>query len=124
MDRFTISVNLLAHCLCTFPVQPEEETDVQTDTDCCGHRSCKTDFGQAGIRLDTHIIGQGKSDQKESESVRHITQKVLFISVKISDHTEQHGSKQCLRGKAFQVGVGVPDNGTFGSEETGENIAL
>lgn len=124
MDRFTISVNLLAHCLCTFPVQPEEETDVQTDTDCCGHRSCKTDFGQAGIRLDTHIIGQGKSDQKSlNQSLAHHPEGFV-ISVKISDHTEQHGSKQCLRGKAFQVGVGVSDNGTFGSEETGENIAL
>ena len=48
----------------------------------------------------------------------------FVISVKISDHTEQHGSKQRLRGKTFQVGVGAPDNGTFGSEETGENIAL
>lgn len=90
MDRFTISVNLLAHCLCTFPVQPEEETDVQTDTDCCGHRSCKTDFGQAGIRLDTHIIGQGKSDQKSlNQSLAHHPEGFV-ISVKISDHTEQH----------------------------------
>ena len=114
----------MAHFLCTFPVQPEEETDVQTDTDCCGHRSCKTDFGQAGIRLDTHIIGQGKSDQKSlNQSLAHHPEGFV-ISVKISDHTEQHGSKQCLRGKAFQVGVGVPDNGTLGSEETGENIAL
>ena len=24
-DRFVISVNLLAHFLCTFPVQPEED---------------------------------------------------------------------------------------------------
>ena len=73
---------------------------------------------------DTHIIGQGKSDQRVWISPWHITQKVFVIFRKISDHTEQHGSKQCFRGKTFQVGVGVPDNGTFGSEETGENIAL
>mgnify|MGYP004723770531 CR=1 FL=1 len=43
-DRVSISENLLTHFLCAFPAQPEEETDVQTDTDCCGHRSCKADF--------------------------------------------------------------------------------
>ena len=88
----------MAGFLCTFPVQPEEETDVQTDTDCCGHRSRKTDSGQAGIRLDTHIIRDGEPDQKRlNQSLAHHPEGFV-ISVKISDHTEQHDSKQRLRG--------------------------
>ena len=42
--------------------QIEEKCHVQYDPESCGDRSCKTDIGETGIRLDTHVISEGKTD--------------------------------------------------------------
>ena len=42
--------------------QIEEKCHVQYDPESRGDRSCKTDIGETGIRLDTHVISEGKTD--------------------------------------------------------------
>lgn len=66
------------------------EDDIDHNTKYRCNRCCKSDLRQAGIRLDTHIIGQRQADKQGlDQSLYHNPQR-LVMSIEISDHAKQH----------------------------------
>ena len=107
-----------------FPGPVDIISDVQDDADDRGNRGCETDLRQAGVRLDTHEVGQREAHQKcLDESLCH-NPECLVISVEISDHAEQNRGHDGFECESFQVIIAVLDDRRIRREEAGQDIAL
>lgn len=79
------------------------ESHIQNDPDHGGYRGGKADPGQAGVGLNAHEIRHGKADEKGLDQPLDHDPKGLLVSVEVTDHTEQDGGGDGLRGETFQV---------------------
>ena len=83
--------------------QIEEKYHVQYNAHCSRDGGCETDIGEACVRLDTHIVSEGKADEKGLDQSLEHDPHGLAITVEISHHTEQHCGCQRLRCKPLQL---------------------
>ena len=100
------------------------ESHIQNDPDHRGHRGGKADHGQAGVGLNAHEIRHGKADEKGLDQPLDHDPKGLLVSVEVTDHTEQDGGGDGLRGETFQVFKALLDDRRIGGEEARQHIAL
>ena len=73
--------------------QIEETCHVQHNSKCSRDGGCEADIGEACVRLDTHIVSEGKADEKGLDQSLEHDPHGLAITVKISHHAEQYSSQ-------------------------------
>ena len=100
------------------------KSHIQNDPDHGGYRGGKTDLGQAGVGLDAHEIRHGKADENGLDQPLDHDPKGLLVSVEVTDHTEQDGGGDGLRGETFQVFKALLNDRRIGGEEARQHIAL
>ena len=100
------------------------KSNVQNDPDHGGCRGGKADSGQACIWLNAHQVRHGEADKKGLDQPLDHHPKCLLVSIEVTDHTEQDGGGDGLRGEPFQVFEGFLNDCRIGGEKTRQHIAL
>ena len=82
------------------------------------------DLRQAGIRLDTHIIGQRQADKQGlDQSLYHNPQR-LVMSIEISDHAKQHRCYDGLQCEAPQIIISFLNNDSISCKDSCQKISF
>ena len=102
----------------------EEKCHVQHDTNCGGDGGGQTDVGEAGVRLDAHIVGEGKADTQRLDHCLDHDPHGLAVAVKISHHAEQYCRYQGLRSEALQILIASLHYRSIRRENTRQQISF
>ena len=87
------------------------EADIQNNSRCSGCGSRETDFRKACIRLNTHDVGKGESNQKRLHQSLNHHPDGFVVSVKITGHAKEYGGQNGFGRKALQVSIAVCNDG-------------
>ena len=120
---FSILIPIVCHAF------PEGEMLVISIAAClsgavCGDHCSPIDLRQAGIRLDTHIIGQRQADKQGlDQSLYHNPQR-LVMSIEISDHAKQHRCYDGLQCEAPQIIISFLNNDSISCKDSCQKISF